>query len=323
MSDHILFAYDLNADGTGTVLNGKDISKALKAKQLTWVHLDADHKDTAAWLSAELNYLDTFIVSALVAEETRPRMTQFADGAIIILRGVNLNIGEDTQDMVAVRVFIDQSRIITIQKRKVRAVFSIEDNLKKGRGPTNAGQFLTQLVNQLTGRFESVLLELDEQTDEVEEKLLTGADAALRHDIIAIRMKSIVFRRHMSPQREAISQAHMSDLPWVTDIDKRSLQESYNHILRYVEELDTIRERAQIVKDELANIIADKLNKNTYVLSVIAAIFLPLGFLTGLLGINIGGIPGSDNPLAFIIFCFFLCALVAAQVVIFRKLKWF
>lgn len=323
MSEHILFAYSLNLDGTGAALNPKNIGKALKAKKLAWVHLDADHKDTAAWLSAELDYLDPFIVSALIADETRPRMTQIDNGAIIILRGVNLNTGEDKEDMVSVRLFIDQSRIITLQKRKVRAIFSMEETLKAGRGPKDSGRFLTQLVSQLTGRFEKVLLELDELTDDIEEKLLVDADIALRQDIVAIRKQSIVFRRHMSPQREAISQARMADLSWISDLDKRSLQESYNHILRYVEELDAIRERAQIVKDELANMIADRLNKNTYVLSVIAAIFLPLGFLTGLLGINIGGIPGSNNPAAFRIFCLSLCVLVAAQIVIFRKLKWF
>ena len=323
MSDHILFAYSLNPDGTGTAVNEKGAGKALKAKKLAWVHLDADHKDTAAWLSAELDYLDPFIVSALIADETRPRMTQIEEGAIVILRGINFNDGQDAEDMVAVRLFIDQSRIITLQKRNIRAILSIEESLKKGRGPKNSGRFLTELVSNLTGRFENVLIDLDGQTDEIEEQLITHADIALRQDIVSIRKKAIVLRRHMSPQREAISQARMAELPWLSDLDKRSLQESYNHILRYVEELDAIRERAQIVKDELANMIADKLNKNTYVLSVIAAIFLPLGFLTGLLGINIGGIPGADNPLAFVGFCIFLSVLVAAQILIFRKLKWF
>ena len=323
MTEHILFAYSLGSSGAGTPLKDKNIASALKAKKLSWVHLDADHKDTAAWLSAELNDLDPFIVSALMADETRPRMTQIDEGAIVILRGVNLNEGADAEDMVSVRLFIDQSRIISLQMRKVRAILSIEDSLQKGKGPKDAGKFLSQLVTQLTGRFEKVLAELDESADDVEEKLLADADVALRQDIAAIRKKAIIFRRHMSPQREAISQLRMAELSWLSEIDKRSLQESYNHILRYVEELDAIRERAQIVKDELANILGDRLNKNTYVLSVIAAIFLPLGFLTGLLGINIGGIPGVDNSSAFAVFCILLVLLVAAQIVIFKKLKWF
>lgn len=323
MSEPIIFAYGLNGDGTGEALSGKAISEGLKEDRLAWVHLDARHEATEKWLATELDYLDPFIISALTANETRPRMTQVDSGAIVILRGANLNIGADTEDMVSIRLFVDEHRIISLQMRDLKAVELIENNIKSGKAPKNAGDFLSQLINHLTTRFESFLSDLDELTDDTEEKLLTQADIGLRQDIINVRKKAIVFRRHMSPQREAISQLRMAELEWLSDIQKRSLQENYNHVVRYVEELDAIRERAQIVKDELANMIADRLNKNTYVLSVIAAIFLPLGFLTGLLGINIGGIPGVDSPTAFSIFCIFLAIVVVIQVVIFRKLKWF
>lgn len=114
-----------------------------------------------------------------------------------------------------------------------------------------------------------------------------------------------------------------SEQPWLDQMHKRRLQESLDRIVRYLEDLDAIRERAQIVKDELSNALADKMNKNMYVLSVIAAIFLPLGFLTGMLGINIGGIPGADNPWAFYIFTGILVGLVGLQTLVFKKLKWF
>ena len=132
-----------------------------------------------------------------------------------------------------------------------------------------------------------------------------------------------MLRRYMAPQKDAIGQLRTSDLNWMLPAHKRHLQESFDRVLRYVEDLDAIRERAQIVKDELANILADRLNKNMYVLSVIAAIFLPLGFLTGLLGINIGGIPGADSSNAFWVFSSILVGIVAAQIIIFKKLKWF
>jgi zinc transporter len=94
-------------------------------------------------------------------------------------------------------------------------------------------------------------------------------------------------------------------------------------VVRYIEDLDAIRERAQIIMDELANIIAEKLNRNMYVLSVIAAIFLPLGFLTGLLGINVGGIPGAENEYAFLFFSALLLVIVVVQIILFKLKKWF
>ena len=127
----------------------------------------------------------------------------------------------------------------------------------------------------------------------------------------------------MAPQRDAISQIRQANILWLNDHHKSQLLETHNQVIRYIEDLDATRERAQIIKDELASIIADKLNRNMYVLSVIAAIFLPLGFLTGLLGINVGGIPGAENTSAFLIFCGILIVIVVIQVIIFKLKKWF
>ena len=60
-----------------------------------------------------------------------------------------------------------------------------------------------------------------------------------------------------------------------------------------------MRERAAVIQEELAGRLAEQMNKRMYMLSMVAAVFLPLGFLTGLLGINFGGIPGAGNPLGF------------------------
>lgn len=323
MTSHIITAQKINADGTGELVGGQALAKELEADNLAWVHLDANHDDTRLWLEKELSYLDPFIVHALLEDETRPRVTQIGDGCLIILRGVNLNEGEDAEDMVSVRLFIDSHRIISLERRPVRAIKTIEKALACGKGPKNAAEFLVQLTYNLGERVQKVLTDLDEATDNIEEAILETADLSLRKDIVNVRKQSIIFRRHLAPQRDAIAQLRIAELTWLDERSRRQLQEKHNHTIRYVEELDAIRERAQIVKDEIASLIADKLNKNTYVLSVIAAIFLPLGFLTGLLGINIGGIPGSDNPMAFAAFCAMLSVLVASQIWIFRKLKWF
>lgn len=112
-------------------------------------------------------------------------------------------------------------------------------------------------------------------------------------------------------------------MSWLSDRHVRDLQESHDRITRYVEDLDAIRARAQIVKDELVSSLSDQLNRNLYVLSVVTAIFLPLGFLTGLFGINVAGMPGVDNDAAFWIFIAFLFVVVAAQIAFFKRNKWF
>ena len=64
------------------------------------------------------------------------------------------------------------------------------------------------------------------------------------------------------------------------------------------------------------------MNRAVYILSIVAAIFLPLGLLTGLLGINVGGIPGAENRWAFFLVVVILIAIAAGLLVWFRKIKW-
>jgi zinc transporter len=322
MTSHLIHAYKLDGKGKGKAIT-KNFTPATKGSEFTWIHLDATHAETEAFLTKEVKGLDTLVLKALVAGETRPRMEQVGDGVLLILRGVNLNPNTDPEDMVSIRFWVTKNQVISTRRRKLKAVVDMEEKIKAGQGPKDVGDLLCSLTARLFERMEPVLSTLDETTDDIEEQVLESAGVELREAIVKVRKQAIVFRRYMAPQRDAISQLRMANITWLNEGHKRRLQESHNHVTRYVEDLDAVRERAQIVKDELANILSDKLNKNMYILSVIAAIFLPLGFLTGMLGINIGGMPGADNPDAFWIFTGLLVALVTAQIWLFKRLGWF
>lgn len=319
----ILYANAIKGDGFGGPLTGDAISQTIKDDALAWVHLNANDPNCREWLQQEITYLDHIILDALLAEETRPRILEFDEGALLILRGVNLNDQAHPEDMISIRLWIDQHRIISIQRRPLKAVKDIQERLETGKGPKNAGEFIAALSARLFERMEPIFSELDEKLDNIEEQVMETPDIRERQAVTAIRKQAIIFRRYIAPQRDVIAHLRTSEQPWLDNMHKRRLQESLDRVVRYIEDLDAIRERAQIVKDELANALADKMNKNMYMLSIVAAIFLPLGFLTGLLGINVGGIPGADNPMAFSAFCAFLTALIAAQIALFKRWGWF
>ena len=111
-------------------------------------------------------------------------------------------------------------------------------------------------------------------------------------------------------------------LPWLDQGERLRLREMADRITRYVEELETARERTLLVQDELSSRLSEQMNKTMYVLTIVATIFLPLGFVTGLLGVNLGGIPGTDEPLAFILLCLGLLGFGLLELLLFRRLKW-
>ena len=322
-SSCILHAYAIDGKGGGKPLEGDAIQETLKADTLAWVHLDGLHCDTRQWLTDHMSYLDPMILDALLAEETRPRIMEINEGALMILRGMNFNENANPEDMISIRIWADENRIVTIRRRPLKAVNDLRERLENNNGFKDTGDFIGQIASRLFERMEPVMSELDDRIDTIEEEILDNADPKCREEIISIRKKAIIFRRYIAPQKDVMSYLRASDIKWLSQDNKRRIQEGLDRVTRYVEDLDAIRERSQIVKDELANMLSDRLNKNLYLLSIVSAIFLPLGFFTGLMGINIGGMPGVENDNAFWIFSSILTVLVAIQMAVFKKLKWF
>lgn len=247
----IIHAHTIDGNGYGRPLKDDEVSKEIKDHKLAWVHLNAITPHTREWLQREVDYLDQIILDALLAEETRPRIMEFEQGALIILRGMNLNENAEPEDMISIRMWIDPSRIISIQRRKLKAVGDIVERLTAGTGPKDSGEFIAALSARLFDRMEPVLTELDERTDRIEETVMEDPQISERQEIIDIRKEAIIYRRYIAPQRDVISALRLSELPWLTTMHKRHLQENLDRVLRYIEDLDAIRERAQIIKDEL------------------------------------------------------------------------
>ncbi|MDA8855850.1 hypothetical protein N9I82_01860 [Alphaproteobacteria bacterium] len=136
-----------------------------------------------------------------------------------------------------------------------------------------------------------VVTSLGEEMDDLEEGVLYGSANALREQVVSIRKKAIIFKRYMALQRDSITNLLETKIDWFADHNHHNMIEAHDNITRFVEELDSVRERSQVISNEVTNILTERLNKNMYALSVVAAIFLPLGFLTGLLGINYINLP--------------------------------
>ncbi|SDP65588.1 zinc transporter [Desulforhopalus singaporensis] len=312
----------LNKKGSGNYTDIAELTKITSQQNdLFWIHLHYSAAEARKWLH-DIAHLDPIIKENLLDDDTRPRSMHVHDNLFLSLRGVNLNPGSDPEDMIAVRLWATENYIITSNRRKLLSLEDISTALLSGQGPCSAAAFITTLIQRVTLRAGKVVEELEDNIEDLEETIDTN-NLRQRNLLSDLRRDAIRLKRYFSPQKEALIQLLADAPPWITKEDKRPVRESVNKLNRYLETLDSTRDRAIVLHEEFLRTMSEILNQRMYTLSLVATLFLPLGFLTGLLGINVGGIPGAESPYGFLTICLGIAVLVVAMVGYLKIKKWY
>ncbi|MDE1174008.1 MAG: zinc transporter ZntB [Parvibaculaceae bacterium] len=292
------FSVSVEENGQSQAISLAEATQAHHQVGLVWTHIYQQDAEGVAWLQNSSG-LDPMVVDALLAEQTRPRFARFRDGALINLRGVNLNPNARPEDMVSIRLWVEEGRVISVFFRHLRTVREICDRILAHNGPRNSGQFVQELATELADRTQPIIESLDQTLSALEELSLKSLNQETHRRLAVTRQRAIRLKRYIVPQREALSQLSHEDLHWLTQRQRASLQNLVDQVTRDLEELEDVRDRAALLQEEAESRRADDINRKLYVLSVVTVIFMPLTFLTGLLGINVGGIPGAASHWAF------------------------
>jgi len=290
-------------------------------RRMSWLHMEADSDRTRQWLEQE--EINPLAIESLLAEDTRPRVVFYEEGYMLNLRAVNLNSEQDPHDMISVRMLILSDRIISTSKRHCHAVEDLAAALKQPQAPETTGAVVTLLLEILTERAESYITDLKDDTYELEYRIIDESDINQRRQISEIRRAVITFSRYFSPQKDAASKLAATKGSLFDAEEEQRIQECINKISKFIEDLDALDNRCYVLQDEVTAITNEKINKNMYFISMMAAVFLPLTFLTGLLGVNLGGIPGGRSKMGFFYFIVLLVVVLVVQMLAIRKSKRF
>ena len=317
----LIHALLLDGSGGASPLGWENVNAWTPAQGCLWLHFNFELPGVEEWLRRGSN-LNELAVDALISEETRPRAIALGDELLLALRGVNLNPGSDPEDMVSIRLWTDGKRVISSRRRRLLSTIDVLERIEAGRGPVDAGELLVDLIDRIVRRMSDTVDNFEDEVMALEDRVLSGAASTLRYDLALLRKQTIALRRYLAPQREALNRLVMEKLSWLTSSYQMQLREISDRLVRHIEDIDAVRERAALAQEELLSLVSEQMNERMYVLSMVAAVFLPLGFFTGLMGINVGGMPGVESNEAFWVVVALCVAVMLVLAVVFRWKKW-
>lgn len=321
-AEGLLTAWYFDGKGVGAPVGWNEILRQPNPQQgFLWLHFRHLEREPQAWLRQTAG-IDPSAVEALVEAAARPRCAVFADGALLSLRGINLQRNALPEELITVHLWIDAKRIISVQHEPLSAIADYEDMLKRGRCPRTQGEFVAELAMRLVDRLDAVVNSLIDEADDIEDSVEKAESSVLLPKVAVLRRVAIKLRRHIAPQREALNHFSLEDDEWLGPKDRNRLRDAADRVTRFTEELDSVRERAAVIRDQMVDRRAEQMNQSMLVLAVVTVVFAPLTLISGMFGMNVGGIPGSEDGEGFWIVSVILILLGLFFLWAFRRLRW-
>ncbi|MGQ0558839.1 MAG: CorA family divalent cation transporter [Sphingosinicella sp.] len=291
-----------------------------RGRGFLWIHLEGRDEVDLAFLRDAHDVPDV-AASALAATETRPRCDRVGEGAILNLRGPGDVDPEDSDKLVSIRFWVTETRVTTLSRRVLAATAPVIQAVEAGR-INDPGDLIAAFAQLISRQLDPEVAGLGDTLDECETQLELRNAFRLRIRIAHIRSHAIGFRRFVAPNRDALLALAQPEFDWLGEDDRLHIREAADRFARMAEELEAVRERAALLHEQLTDMRGELLESRALAVAIVALLFLPLTFITGLFGMNVAGIPIATAPHAFWTITLLCVAIGAATGLYFWWRDW-
>jgi magnesium transporter len=288
-----------------------------------WLDLEAPTVEELGWLQEEFN-LHPLAVEECDHTGVRPKLEEYPEHLYLVLHGINHNAGAERLDMLEFKMFLWPQHLITVHNRPSSSVRQAQERLARDPHWLEGGGdvILHSIVDAVIDHYVPVLNELEDQVEQIEERVLQSYTEGILEEMLALRRQFQALHRVVGLQCDLLNSLATRRYPEISEDMAAYFRDVHDHLLRLNDTVETNREALLGVLQTHLSVVSNRMNQVMKVLSLVATVTLPLTLLTGLFGINLERLPGSQWPHTF-------WALVGVMVVLsgvtfwcFRRMKW-
>jgi zinc transporter len=295
----MICGFRTDASGATVRIDWDQVNGAVSAAPdgFVWLHLDVSDVRVQRWVSDQPS-LTRETKALLLGTESHVPLRVVGDAAMGVVSDLHHDFDDDPSAVGALRVFFDERRLITARRHPLQAVDRLRRTVERGRCELRPLPLIAALLHHLSDAFVTLIHESTVDLDAIEAAILDNAGEGAA-DLGRVRRQLARLRRHLGPQRLALGALAARPPAWASSEDSATLRDAVSRVDGVGHDLDLAQERARQLQDERAAALAEITNRNLYVLSIFTAVFLPMTLVTGVFGMNVGGLPGLSDPSGF------------------------
>lgn len=290
------------------------------AADFIWLHLSLSNTASERWMRESLDLSESFFES--LRENTRStRLELVGDALIASIHDVLFNTSFDSANISTVTIWMDPHLMVSARLRPLRSVDRLRAALKSGQPVRSCAELLAQLLREQAQVLVDIVRQSTAQVDNVEDKLLSNRLSASRSELSAQRRSLVRLQRLLAPEPAALFRLLNRPPEWLSEEDLRDLRQAAEELSAAVADCAALTERLKLLQEELRATIEEQTNRTLFILTLVTVLALPINVVTGLLGMNVGGIPltQQQHGFAWVVSALTLVTGVLAYVLLIRR----
>ncbi|MDE0134664.1 MAG: magnesium transporter CorA family protein [Acidimicrobiaceae bacterium] len=295
-------------------------SAALPPEGWVWIDITVDAGDADELVSfAEQLGLDALAVRDTVEDFDLPKVDDFGNSLLVVLHALR----EDRIETYELDCFLSKRRLVTVHQGRSLSVDALWNGVRTrpALASGDADDTLARLADVATRRLINVLDVFDDRNDELNE-LALRADSAFLGEITAVRADLAVLRRAVHPQREVLDILRHSTSSLISESGRRRFSDVFDAAQRAAAGVESGRAALAETLDAYRGAEARQATEVTKVLTVYAAIMLPLTLVVGYFGMNFVNLPLIHRPSGWIVVTVFMAVIALVSLGVFVTLGW-
>jgi zinc transporter len=264
-----------------------------------WLHFNLSHAGAERWLREHADLDDNFFES-LHEGSRSTRIERVVDSVFAVLNDVTYDFAFEASHLATLWISARAELVVTARRSPLRSVDRLRAAVTRGNlHLDSAAALLDHLLREQADELQVIARKASDRVDDLEDRLLVGRTDKLGAELAQLRRMSVRLQRMLAPEPSALFRMLANAPAWLQEPDRQRLRQASEEFGVVMRDIGALQERTKLLQEESAARVAEQNNRSLFTLTMVTVLALPINLISGLLGMNVGGVPFGGREQGF------------------------
>ena len=292
---------------------------------VTWINIDGLHNPDVIDQLGKAFELHPLLLEDILNTGQRPKVEEFDNCLFLVMKMFHYDDEKEIIIGEQLSMIVGRTFLITFQERVGDVFEPVRERIRKQKGRIRAAgiDYLAYaLMDTIVDNYIYLISKLGEKIEDIEVGILADTSGKTLENINNYKRELSYIRKSIRPTRDFISRLPRMESEFIREDTKPFLNDLQDLITQASDAIDMYTEMLSDHLNIYNSNVSNKMNDVMKVLTIFAAIFIPLTFIAGIYGTNFEYLPELHFKYSYFIFWGFMITVAIGMLIFFRRKGW-